>query len=226
MSIVFHAPKPPTTIHPKSWAPLEHIVEDDELVYPVPNVRKGLSPIPNLRFLHAVPGKKSLRFEALLRSVFCVALADSGATHSFVSQNFCDRHGLKFSFVTSHALLADGQTSLPVVGVMWNATLKIHRFSCKQSFLVLKCIEADVVLGMDWLAEHDPCISFRKRCMKLSTPGGIITVPAVDTTTPYECESSCIELCTLDAFTRSLRSDASVRASHFHCCKWPWGATT
>jgi hypothetical protein len=171
MSIVFHAPKPPATVYPASWAPLEHMHEDDELVYPINSVRKRpVYQLPDLKFFHAVPGEKTLRFELLVRSVFCIGLVDSGATHSFITKRFCNQHHLSYASARSEALLADGATTLPVVGVCWNAQLNIHSFSCTQSFLVLESNALDVVLGMDWLRAHNPILSFQKRHMKLPTP--------------------------------------------------------
>ena len=136
MSTVFYAPKPPKTVHPHTWAPVD-FMHDDELVYPMNSVRQAHQPaVPCLRFLHSVPGKKSLSFELLLRGVFCIGVVDSGATHSFVTKTFCDKHNLSYTSAATHALLADGTTRLPIVGVMWNASLKLHSFSCKQSLLV------------------------------------------------------------------------------------------
>jgi hypothetical protein len=57
----------------------------------------------------------------LLCSVFCVAILDSGAKHSFVTKQFCIQHGLKVASVSAKALLADGTTTLFIVGVIWNA---------------------------------------------------------------------------------------------------------
>jgi hypothetical protein len=48
------------------------------------------------------------------------------------------------------------------------------------------------------------------RHINLSSPEGVITVPAESETSPPECESPCIELCTLQAYARCPLSDASV----------------
>jgi hypothetical protein len=51
--------------------------ENDELVYPL-NVGQASVPVPPaLKLFHAVPGKKSPRFEVLLSSVFCIDLVDT-----------------------------------------------------------------------------------------------------------------------------------------------------
>ena len=86
LSVVFHAPKPPATVHPKCRVPMEYMHTDDELVYPL-NVRQSF-PLQHLRFMHAVPGRKCLKFDMFLRCVPCVGIVDSDATHSFVSREF------------------------------------------------------------------------------------------------------------------------------------------
>jgi hypothetical protein len=145
-----------------------------------------------------------------LRSVPCVVLVDSGATHSFVSRHFCHQHALHYANVSSSALLADGVTCLSVVGVLWNSELKVSSFCCKQSLLVLDSSSSDVVLGMDWLEAHDPKLSFRKRRMHLNIPAGRVVIPALSSDETPELHSSCIELCTLDAFSRDIRSEDAV----------------
>jgi hypothetical protein len=123
---------------------------------------------------------------------------DSGATHSFVTKRFCDQNSIRYTSASTKAPLADGKTALPVIGVCWNAELKLHDFSCKQSFLVLGSDftdSSDVVLGMDWLDEHDPFVSFRKRCMTLPSGKGPVTIPAIPHEPDPSFSSDFIELC-------------------------------
>jgi hypothetical protein len=63
---------------------------------------------------------------------------------------------------------------------------------------------------MDWLNEHDPTVSFRKRRITLRSTTGPITVAAVCSEPLPDCSSSCIELCTLDGFARSLCDESAV----------------
>jgi hypothetical protein len=68
---IFIASSPDPTLHPRKYAPLEHLALDDELVYPVED---GL---PRPRFTRALAGLKSLSFEDLLAGAYLEALADS-----------------------------------------------------------------------------------------------------------------------------------------------------
>jgi hypothetical protein len=186
--------------------------EDDELAYSASTVRKGLQPVTTMRFLHIVPAEfeKSLKFEKRVRSMFCLGVVDSGATHSIVSLKFCRQNSLKFTRVNSQALFADGKTHLPVVGVMWKAPVQVQRFNCLQAFLVLDFSACDVLLGMDWLRAQNPELDFRYRLMTLRVAKGPITVHAVPTDPGPACSSSCIEVCTIDAFAKSLRDKSVV----------------
>jgi hypothetical protein len=148
-----------------------------------------------------------------LKSELCNALVDSGATHSFVSRQFCIDHHFRFAKACSQALLADNTTQLPVVGVMWNASLQIRSFSCKQSFLVLDVPDLSLVLGMDWLRAHNPVVKFYERTMEFRTRSRSLIVPALSTDPQPNCSSSRIELCTIDAFARSLRNTSTIDAS-------------
>jgi hypothetical protein len=96
----------------------------------------------------------------------CIALIDSGASHSFASKRFCHSHRLGFSHASSEVAVADGR-SVPIVGVLRFAAIRLHAFRFKQDLLVVDMPDHDVVLGMDFLHTHAPKICFRKRCMTL-----------------------------------------------------------
>ena len=77
---VFVAHKGQEPLHPKEFAPMEHQVCDDELVYPV-----TMQTLPTLCFARDLGGRRSLVFEGLIARCFTEMLLDSGASHSFVS---------------------------------------------------------------------------------------------------------------------------------------------
>jgi hypothetical protein len=60
---VFTAAAQDYTLPPQEFVPMEHMAEDDELVYPV------LSSPPTRRFTRALVGYKSLSFEGFLACV-------------------------------------------------------------------------------------------------------------------------------------------------------------
>ena len=200
-TIVFVSKRPPKTDHPNEFANFEHMHEDDELVY-----------APKLQFAH-VPGKKSLVFEGLLDHSYCRFFLDSGATHSVVSLDFVQTNHVKFT-PTSHysASMADG-TGVSIHGVVRDLHIKFGAFRVKSTFLVVDVPKYDAVLGMDFLHRHNPVLNWRKRYMDLTLPTRHgsrqvhvaayregCEVPSID--------SKTFELCSLDAFAKSIRRDS------------------
>ena len=96
-----------------------------------------------------------LKFSLL--PLYCLAFTDSGATHSFISSEYCRRHGLQYKRLRSSVALADG-SSARVVGVLRRLPLKIASFRCKQTFLVLDMRGYDVVLGYGFSACAGSCV--------------------------------------------------------------------
>ena len=207
--MVFHARKGKPTAHPTEGAGLELSREDDDLVYPISTV---CSTSPSVCSFTESFGKRTLCFEVFVAALYCLALTDSGATHSFISSEYCRRHGLQCKHLRSSAALADG-SSARVVGVLRRLPLKIASFRCKQTFLVLDMPGYDVVLGMDFLHAQDPVLSFRERTMRLSCSNGShVTVPAFEEEPelpPVDIQSKTIELCSMSTFTREIRSAAT-----------------
>ena len=105
---VFHARKGQPTAHPTEWAGLELSREDDDLVYPISTV---CSTSPSVCSFTESFGKRTLCFEVFVAALCCLALTDSGATHSFISSEYCRRHGLQYKHLRSSAALADGSSA-------------------------------------------------------------------------------------------------------------------
>jgi hypothetical protein len=75
---------------------MEHMQCDDELVYstatalvPVPVPVLHVPDVPELFVTRKLGGRKPLVFESLFVGCYCEGLVDSGASHSFVSVEFC-----------------------------------------------------------------------------------------------------------------------------------------
>jgi Retroviral aspartyl protease len=140
-------------------------------------------------------------------ALYCLALTDSDATHSFVSSAYWARNGVKYTRLRSSAALAEC-SSVRVDGILRHVPLKIGAFRCKQTFLVLDMPAYDVVLGMDFLHDHDPHLRFRHRTMRLQcADGSSVTVSAhQDKPELPSIYSDLTEICSMSLFTRELRS--------------------
>jgi hypothetical protein len=101
---VLSCTNPDQVLYPDSFAPMEHMTGTNELVYSV-----GSPDVPTLRFTRALAGRTSLCFEGLLAGAYVLALADSGATHSFASLNYLHSNNLCYDPIAApDAKLADG----------------------------------------------------------------------------------------------------------------------
>ena len=141
------------TGHPAAFTPLDHMVEDDELVC-----------APSLCFTE-VKGQRSLVFEGLVQQLCSQFFPDCGATHTFVSLDFARANHLTIELVKqTSATLADGN-GVSIHGVLKSLDVKFGAFRTKQDFLVVDIPQYDAVLGMDLLVRHYPLLSFQKRTM-------------------------------------------------------------
>jgi transposase InsO family protein len=204
----FIAPKTTPAKHPKEFVPMEHMHEEDELVYMVRQHE-----LPTLRFTRALGGRKSLSFEGLLAGVFVEALTDSGATHSFASLNFLRSNGISYEPVSmSSANLADG-SAIKIVGMTKKLELKIGCFRIKHAFIVIDMEAYDCVLGMSFFTQVNPVIDWRARTMRVDHNGGkLLLHAAVEDNLPV-LDSERFELCTFDALSkRSMSADAREQA--------------
>ena len=93
-----------------------------------------------------------------------VALVDSGAMHSFISQAIIDKHGLPVHQVDSmQVTLADGHVVnskaacvVPLVVCAEQECALYSAVSCH----VLDNLSLDVALGIDWLQSCNPVIDW------------------------------------------------------------------
>jgi hypothetical protein len=104
---------------------------------------------------HALPARKSFVFEGLMHGAYGLFLLDSGATKSFMSLSFCNKHGIGMIDAPASGTMADG-TQLPIPGLVRKAPVKLSGFKFKSDFLVADIPGIDAVLGMDFLARFNP----------------------------------------------------------------------
>src|SRR3954463_4133125 len=108
----------------------------------------------------------------LVNSVPATVLFDSGASHSFMSQPFAQLHGVAMEPLAtplavnaigsqSRATMVSPDTTISIVGLLFQAPLIIHKSS-----------NIDVILGMDWLGAHDAHIHCATKTVHLTHPSG------------------------------------------------------
>ena len=99
-------------------------------------------------------------------------LVDSGATHSFISQEFIERVRIEMrptecsmivSLPTGNSLIANRVYKRSKV------TIASHEFEA--DLIVLDIHDFDIILGMDWLAKHRATVDCHRKEVHISQPG-------------------------------------------------------
>ena len=82
---------------------------------------------------------------------------DSGATHSFISVSFIERHQIESQLIDGRMVvsLPDGDTMISE-RIVPSSRLVIQNKDFPTDLIVLGIHDFDIVLGMDWLSGIEP----------------------------------------------------------------------
>ena len=107
-----------------------------------------------------------LKFTAQIGGRQGTVMVDSGATSNFISESFITRNHIPSTTLSPrhNILLADGTThsvtrqirSLPLTFTGFTGPITAH---------ILPLHDYDVILGMPWLAQHNPRIDWQRRAL-------------------------------------------------------------
>jgi hypothetical protein len=101
-----------------------------------------------------------------------VVLFDSGASHSFISAAYVEKHNLPLALLRSQMIVSSLGGDMPARQLCPKVNLKITRVEFVANLIVLESKGIDVILGMDWLGKHKVLIDCAKKSVKLTTPDG------------------------------------------------------
>jgi hypothetical protein len=102
----------------------------------------------------------------LINSVPATILFDSGASHSFITEQFVVKHDVPRSSMKTHLLISYPNGEMKSSHVCPHVNLKIGEIE------IITSRGIDVILGMDWLGKHDGIILCAKKSMLLTSPQG------------------------------------------------------
>jgi hypothetical protein len=124
-----------------------------------------------------------LKVNITLDGVPAVALIDSGASHSFVSQQWVRRHSVRTAALVGSGMnvkFADGRKQ-DVTQQIPSASVKLEgKFKHSFKFVVADTTE-EVILGQDWLRTYNPSIDWDKEILSISRPRGqgkVVRIPS------------------------------------------------
>jgi hypothetical protein len=99
-------------------------------------------------------------------------LFDSGASHSFITDQFVAKHDIPMSFMKTHLLISSPNGEIKSTHVCPQVNLKIGGMDFQADLVVLTSSGIDLILGIDWLGECDRIILCAKKSVLLNQPQG------------------------------------------------------
>jgi hypothetical protein len=99
-----------------------------------------------------------------------VVLFYSGASHSFISAAYVEKHNLLIAQLRCQMIVSSPGGDMPKRQQCPKVNLKIRGVDFAANLMVLESKGIDVILGMDWLSKHEVLIDCAKKSIKLTTP--------------------------------------------------------
>jgi hypothetical protein len=101
-----------------------------------------------------------------------VVLFDSGASHSFLSAMYIEKHNLPLALLKRQMIVSSLGGDMPTRQLGPKVNLKIRGVDFVAKLIVLELKGIDIILGMDGLSKHKVLIDCAKKSIKLTTPDG------------------------------------------------------
>jgi hypothetical protein len=106
----------------------------------------------------------------LLNDFPALVLFDTGASHSFISRAFVEKHKLPTRTIDIPIKISSPGGELVVAFGCRDLTLGIGKHQFPAHLIVLESHGLDVILGMDWMTAFEGVIDVAKRIVTLTTP--------------------------------------------------------
>jgi hypothetical protein len=107
-----------------------------------------------------------------VNDISAVVLFNSGASHSFISTAYVEKHNLPIALLWCQMIVSSLRGDMAARQLCPKVNLKIRRVDFVANLIVLESKGIDVILGMDWLCKHKVPIGCTKKSVKLTTPDG------------------------------------------------------
>jgi hypothetical protein len=112
-----------------------------------------------------------------------VVLFDSGASHSFISIAYVEKHNLPLALLKCQMIVCSPVGDMPIRQLCPKMNLKISGVDFVANLIVLESKSIDVILEIDSLSKHKVLIDCAKKSIKMTTSDGkeieFVTEPVV-----------------------------------------------
>jgi hypothetical protein len=105
-----------------------------------------------------------------INDISTIVLFDSGASHSFISAAYVEKHNLPIALLRCQMIVSSSRGDMPARQLCPKVNLKIRGVDFVANLIVLESKVIDVILGMDWLCKNKVLIDCAKKSVKLTTP--------------------------------------------------------
>jgi hypothetical protein len=97
-------------------------------------------------------------------------LFDSGATHSFISENLLGKLGLKGTQTKSSYKIITPGGNISSHIVTFGVPLKLRSKNIQSNLITINLEGVDVILGMDWMTLHKVVLDISDRVVEINSP--------------------------------------------------------
>jgi hypothetical protein len=108
----------------------------------------------------------------LINSIPASVLFDSGASHSFVTKSFVEKHNIPNYPLKKKLLIRSPGGELSATHSCPHTKIEIRGLSFLVELIILELSGTVVILGIDYLTKYDGVISCTKRMVTLTSPQG------------------------------------------------------
>jgi hypothetical protein len=122
-------------------------------------------------------------------------LFDSGASHSFISQKFSAKCQLPFYHTKGSFMIATPRGKIATKQLNGNVPISLGSRIFKTTLLILGLEGMDIILGADWLTQHQVVLDVAARALEIRSPTFedlVLYLPSQDST--RSCAFAMIEL--------------------------------
>jgi energy-coupling factor transporter ATP-binding protein EcfA2 len=97
-----------------------------------------------------------------------VILFDSGASHTFISKTFVEKHCIHSVESKEGFVIQSPRGQIFTKEVVFRIPMSLARYEFPTNMIVIKGQDVDVILGMSWLAQNKAIINDDQRTIQLS----------------------------------------------------------
>ncbi|XP_074323608.1 uncharacterized protein LOC141660518 [Apium graveolens] len=127
----------------------------------------------NMNIKDAIRSSEVMAGTLLVNNVNAKVLFDSGATRSFISESFIGKLNYEIKLLVEPlSIIVANQEQVPVKSICPRCKVEISGYSFPASLIPFQLGEFDILLRMDWLAEHGAQIDCKKKKVILKSPQG------------------------------------------------------